>query len=177
MTKRYIFNWMLWIAILNGLYCGLYTLSPLGPYGVIWVTYVAFPIFFITGANRREVPHFICSAIAGVVWGMVFLWCIGLFAGFGAGPALATGLGVGIVEFVLIFVHFMFAGKGWLSKVPAIFGGVAVTFSQGGENIIPLMITLALGILLCLASNEGKNLLTDDGHWKFLVKMKSNAVR
>lgn len=51
------------------------------------------------------------------------------------------------------------------------FGGVAAMFSQDGKNLIPVMITLVLGILLALLSNEGKNLLTEEGKWEFISKM------
>lgn len=47
MTKRYALSWAIWIAVVNGLYCGLYAASPLDNFGLIWVTYVAYPIYFL----------------------------------------------------------------------------------------------------------------------------------
>ncbi|MPN17122.1 hypothetical protein SDC9_164472 [bioreactor metagenome] len=86
----------------------------------------------------------------------------------GASNALATGFGVMIIDFILIFVHFAFTENTFFNKVPAMFGGVAVTFSQGGKYILPIMITLILGVLLALLSNEGQQFLTKDGHWKWI---------
>lgn len=168
MTKRYALNWAIWIAIVNGLYCGLYAASPLGGNGLIWVTYVAYPIYFLSGAKRKDLASYLSCSILGVIWGLVFLWCINLIVDFNVGGAIATGLGVLIIEFLLIFIHFAFTGNTIFGVVPAIFGGVAVTFSTGGKDIVVLMATLILGVLLALLSNEGKNLLKDDGSWKTL---------
>ena len=97
---------------------------------------------------------------------MIFLWCINLIGSMGGSNVLSNGFGVFIIEFILIFIHFAFASKSIVNIVPAIFGGVAVTFSQGGKNAIPIIVTMVLGVWLALLSNEGKNFLTSDGHWK-----------
>lgn len=172
MTKKYACKLALWFGILNGIYCGLYAISPLGKYGLVWVSYVIFPIYILAGAKRKDCVRFSCCAVLGVVWGLIFLGCIAWFSNRGISAALASGLGVAMINTVMLAIHLGFTQKTILNVVPAMFGGVAVTFATGGEHWPVLMITLVLGVLIALASNEGNGFLTEDGRWKWPGKAK-----
>ena len=66
MTKRYLFNWCVWIGLATGVYSAIYLLTPLKNYGVIYATFIALPIYFISGAKREEYFNFTISNITGV---------------------------------------------------------------------------------------------------------------
>lgn len=149
--------WSIWIGIFTGIYVLLYLLSPLGKYGIIWCTFIALPIYFNGGALRKDyIPQMICSCI-GVLWGVV------IFAGtnflsnrFAMGAASSNALSCGFFT-ITCCMMMIFKDKTMINKVPAMFGGIAACFSQGAapEKIVPVMITLCLGVTLGLICNEG----------------------
>ena len=40
---------------------------------IIWMAFVALPIYFGSGAKLKEFPHFFSSILAGIVWGLIML--------------------------------------------------------------------------------------------------------
>ena len=170
MTKRFLFNWCVWIGLATGVYTVLYMLSPLSKYGVVYATFVALPIFFISGAKRSEYINFASSNICGVVWGWIYITLIVKMIGLGVNDIVANGIVCGVITVVCCAFHFICTPNTPLNKLPAMFGGIAVCFSTGATKIVPLMITLVLGSTLALICQEGTHLLTEDGHWKFLAK-------
>lgn len=157
MTALAKFYWSVWIGLWTGIYVLLYLLSPLGQYGFIWVTFIALPIFFNGGAARKDyIPQMICSCI-GVLWGVVmFAGADFLMGMLGMGGAGANGISCGLFT-VTCCMMMIFKDNTKLNKVPAMFGGISACFSQGAEpdRLIPLMITLCLGVSLGLLCNEG----------------------
>ena len=170
MTKRYLFNWCVWIGLATGVYTALYIISPLAQYGVVYATFVALPIYFISGAKRSEYINFTSSNVMGVIWGWIYIFLIGWCINLGMNATLANALVCGVITVVCCSFHFIVTPNTPFNKLPAMFGGIAVCFSTGGEKILPLMITLVLGSTLALVCQEGTHLLTEDGHWKFLQK-------
>ncbi len=166
MNKRYLFNWAVWIGVASGIYCFLYTLTPLNDYGVMCATFTALPIFFTAGASRKEYFNYACSNIMGVIWGVIYLVVITAILPY-VGAALANGLGVGILTIICCSIHFIPTGATWINKPAAMFGAISCTFWVGGDKtkLIPLIITLILGVTLGLICQEGTNFLTEDGHW------------
>ncbi|WP_168356567.1 DUF1097 domain-containing protein [Petralouisia muris] len=171
MTKRYLWNWAVWIGVVSGIYCFLYSLTPLADYGVMPATFTALPIFFTAGAQRKEYFHYAASNIMGVVWGLLYLMGITAIAGY-VGAAAANGIVVGLVTIVCCAIHFIPTGATWLNKPAAMFGAISSTFWIGGDKtkVIPLMITLVLGVTLALVCQEGTNFLTEEGKWTWPSK-------
>ncbi len=176
MTKRFLFNWCVWIGLATGVYVVLYILSPLNDYGVVYATFVALPIYFISGAKRGEYLNFAFSGVTGVAWGWLYLQGIFWMLGLGFSNIVSQGLVCGIVTVICCAFHFIVTPNTPFNKLPAMFGGIAVAFSTGGTKIVPLMITLVLGATLALICNEGTNLLTEDGRWKFFAKPTGSAA-
>jgi len=168
MSNKFKLNWGIWIGIVTGIYVFLYLNSPLAQYGIIWVTFIALPIFFNGGAQRKDFFAYGVSSILGVVWGLIFLFFIGIFAQV-MNENLATALSC-LIFTACVCLHMMVPDKFLFNKVPAMFGGIAATFSQGGENFIPIMITLVLGDIVAVLCSEGTKFLHPDGTWKFLKK-------
>lgn len=172
LTKKGLLNWSIWIGVLGGIYSGLYASSSLYQVGVMWMSFVSLPIYFNAGAKRTEYFEYVSSMIVGVFWGIIFLYFIGMVAGKGVPENISVGVVVGIATISCCAIHFILTANFLLNKVPIMFGAIACTFSQGGENIPYIMITLFLGITLALIMQEGVNLLNEDGSWKFLSKEK-----
>jgi hypothetical protein len=180
MTNRFKFNWCVWIALLTGLYAGVYLLSPLASAGVIYATFIALPIYFIAGAKPKEYPNFAVGNVTGVLWGMVYIFLINwLSRPIAEGGilemdgVLATALVCLVITLVCCAFHMIVTPNTWFNKLPAMFGGIAAAFSTWGEHVIPLMLTLVFGSTLALIMSQGMKLLDEDGRWKFLKRKKA----
>lgn len=176
MNNRFLFNWCVWIGLATGVYVALYILSPLNDYGVVYATFVALPIYFISGAKRNEYLNFAVSGVTGVAWGWLYIFAIGWMLSLGISNIVAQASVCTVLTIVCCAFHFIVTPKTFFNKLPAMFGGIAVAFSTGGTKIIPLMITLVLGTTLALICNEGTHLLTEDGYWKFLAGTPKNSI-
>lgn len=177
MTKRFLWNWAFWIGLVSGIYCYLYSMTPLAQYGVMQATFTALPIFLTSGASRKDYINYAVSSVTGVAWGILYVLCISWFLLY-MNQVLSIGLTIFILTFACCAIHFIPTGKTWLNIVPAMFGGISSTFwigglSAGWPRVIALAITLVFGVTLALICKEGHNLLTDEGRWKFLSKKKS----
>ncbi|MCL1996436.1 MAG: DUF1097 domain-containing protein [Defluviitaleaceae bacterium] len=170
MTNRFKLNWCIFIGLATGLYAGLYLISPLAEAGVIYVTFVALPIFFLAGAKREEYPNFAISNITGVLWGMGYIFLINWMIAQGVNDVLSTALVCVVITIICCAFHMIVTPNTVFNKLPAMFGGISAAFSTWGEHMIPLMITLVFGTTLALIMTEATKLLTPEGHWKFLKK-------
>ncbi len=171
MTKRGWINWAIWIGVVGGIYCFIYASIPaLAGKGLMWMTFVAMPIYFNVGAKPEDYVTYVASMLAGVVWGMIYLWTIGCFAEAGVPDNLPTGLGVAVVTIALCIVHFLLPTPMLLKNVPMMFGAVSMTFSQGGANLPYVIITMFGGITRGLVSAYGARFLDEQGRWKFSRK-------
>jgi hypothetical protein len=163
MTVRFAIAWSVWIGVVAGIYCFLYVNSPLNDSGVMACTFVSLPMFFMTGANKREIIDFCSSAAIGVLWALGFIALIGLLLEAGLPAAVATGLGVCSATSVLCAFHFIVTTKYAFTRVPMMFGAIACTFFAGPDKWLPLMITLCFGVLLAYLCQFGFYLFNPDG--------------
>jgi hypothetical protein len=177
MTKRYALNWSIWIGIVSGVYALLYTLSPLYKYGCMPCTFVALPLYFISGAKRSEFFDFLSSACMGVVWGLIYIWSIGMtMNAWRLNEAFANGLNILFWTVILCAFHFIVnANTPIFSKVPMMFGGLASTFMLGAENWWVIMITLCFGVLLAYLCQCGTLLLDSSGRWNLAAQEKVSS--
>jgi hypothetical protein len=180
-TKRGFFNWCVWIGIWTGIYTAVYLLiTPLAAFGVISVTFIALPIYFISGANKKELPNFAVGNVTGVLWGLVYILSTDLLISFGLNGTVATALACGVVTLICCSFHMIVTPNTVFNKLPAMFGGISATFSQWGNIgsvgtedfplIGALMLTLVFGRALALLMATGTRFLTESGRWKFLSK-------
>ncbi|MCD8370837.1 MAG: DUF1097 domain-containing protein [Clostridiales bacterium] len=160
MTAKAKVYWSIWIGIWTGIYVLLYLLSPLAKHGIIWVTFIALPIYFNGGALRKDyIPQMICSCV-GVIWGVIMFAGADFMTGaFGLASSGSTALSCGVFTITCCMMMIL-KDNSMLNKVPAMFGGISACFSQGAatDKLIPLMITLCLGVTLGLICNEGGSL-------------------
>ena len=152
MSKLGKFYWACWIGIWTAIYVILYLNSPLAQYGIIWITFVALPIFFNGGAKREDFFPQIVSSWLGVAWGLIMLFFAGLWAGIGENLAMAVSVGIFTIASSSCMI---LKNKHLINMVPAAFGGISTCFSQGGNNWWVIGITLTLGVILGTICNEG----------------------
>jgi hypothetical protein len=159
LSKKDLFIFSAWIGIWAGIYCIIYAVLPWPASGLIWMTFAVLPIYFLDGAKPNEFVNYICSMVAGVAWAWLYLYCIGRLVTAGLSAGLATGVVVGILTIVVCAVHLAILNKTWLNKVPIIFAGLAMTFSQGGKNYSTIILTCAAGLFLALVCGLGPNVM------------------
>ncbi len=176
MTVKGKINWSIWIGVWTGIYVLLYLLSPLGQYGFIWCTFIALPIYFNGGAARKDYVPQMLSSIVGVLWGVAMLAFAGRLSIWGLGTAGSNAVSCGILTITCCFMMII-RDKLLINKVPAMFGGIAACFSQGGEHLIPLCVTLCLGVSLGLLCNEGTHFIAENGSWMWPFKKSSQSAR
>jgi len=162
MSKSYFWRMSIWIGIVVGLYCMLYQLLPLPTKNMMWATFVALPIYFGAGAKPQEFPHFFCSMLAGVIWAYIYLGGISWFVKMGIGVPATMFIVVGVVTIVLCAFHLIITPNTWFNKLPMMFGTIATIFSQNGDNLLTIMITLTGGLIVGLLCTVGTNWLTKD---------------
>jgi hypothetical protein len=164
MTK-YLWTWSLWIGIVAGLFTLIYFLAGFTVYNVVWMVFVSLPIYFGGGAKVREFPHYIVSAVSGVIWGMLMLWGAGFLIKYGMNTSWSFGIAVATGTFLALGIHMVLLGNTWFGKVPIIFAGAAMAFSQNlivhQGQIIPVIGTLAWGILAVIFCAHGGYILRE----------------
>ena len=163
MNMRYLWWWSLWIGLASGIFCLIYANLPIIQYNIMWMAFVALPIYFGAGAKLKEFPHFFCSILSGIAWGLVMLFLIGKFMGAGLGAPMAMFIVVGLCTFICVGLHMIVLGNTVVGKVPMIFGGLAMTFYAGGQNLPYVIASMTGGLILGAAISEGG---------KYLQKMK-----
>ncbi|MEG0376947.1 MAG: DUF1097 domain-containing protein [Eubacterium sp.] len=132
-------------GLLAGVLLGIYQITSLS--SLMWPIFIGLGVTFATGAELKKAPNYLCCMLAGVVWALVYFQMDGFFSGLGLNPGIVTGISTFIITFAVCAVHLILLAKTWLNVVPLVFAGLTVTFSQGGQNLIGIIIALAFGIL------------------------------
>ncbi|MEL7567096.1 MAG: DUF1097 domain-containing protein [Dehalobacterium sp.] len=166
--KTYLFKLSVVAGVLCGLYVYLYNYIPIT--NLLWMTFIALPIFFGAGAKRQEFPHYVTSLIVGIIWGYIYLKLIGLVVSAGVSVNVALLLVVGVVTLIMCAIHLCVTGNTCANKLPIMFGAVASMFSQNGESAGSIFLTLFGGLLLALLIVEVTELFN-----KPQTKQESNS--
>lgn len=154
--KVYLVKLSAVVAVVVALYCVLYQYLPIK--NLLWMTFISLPIYFGSGAKIEEFGHYFFSMITGIIWGVIYLKGIGYLSGAGVNLAITLFLVVGVVTFILCTLHLAVIGSTWLSKVPMMFGAVAAVFSQNGQNLGSIFVTLTAGLILAVIFGPLTNL-------------------
>jgi hypothetical protein len=140
------------------------------------MTFVAMPIYFNGGAKPEEYVTYLLSLLMGIVWGLIYLFCIGFLVGLGLAGDVATALVVGVLCAVQCAVHFIPPlGKTPVRNIPIMFGAFSMCFSQGGQNVVPITLSLIGGLTLALICGLGTRFLSQEGNW-ILPKTKYTRI-
>lgn len=172
MSTRFSLNLSVWIGITVGIYVLLYLMSPLGLLGALPCTFVALPIYLSGGARTDRFFDTCLSAVAGVAWGIIFIYLDGVLVSKGLDPLIASACSVALVTIALCATHLIFTPQGLFSNIPMMFGAVACTFFVGPEKWFYIMITLCLGVALGFINHSGRKFLDEHGRWKIFQTNK-----
>lgn len=203
MTKRGLVNWAIWISVLSGIYCGIYALTigkwtenHVNGWHFMCATFTALPIFFTAGAKREDWLKYCCSNIMGVLWGMLYLFCMDRMNSMGVPWWANAAIVISVLCTIECAIHFNLPAKMQINVVPAHFGGISSTFwcsnlalaviGTPGETAVGsfynfsgvpmVMATLVGGVTLGLICNEGLNFIdSSTGKWKWPQKAASEA--
>ena len=166
MTNKGLFNWTVWISVWSAVYTLLYLLSPLAQYGVVYCTFVGLPIYFLSGAKKEEFLNYAISFVTGVAWGWFYIFCINKMVElWGLSAPVASALVILVVTIICVGFHFIVTPNTVFNKVPAMFGGISMMFSTGGTKVVPVAVTLVLGVCLAFLCNLGLRFLDENGNW------------
>ncbi|MGF6411576.1 DUF1097 family protein [Paraburkholderia sp. MM5482-R1] len=165
MKLRFSINFGIWVGITAGAYVWLYLVSPLAAFGVLPCTFVAVPIFINAGAKLEQIPNHMTSAVAGVLWGLVYLKVSSFIISAHISPPVALAITVLVVTAVLVAIHVSVKLYGLFSNIPQMFGGIACSFLVGGDKWPYVMLTLCLGVVLGYINFSGLKFLDEDGRW------------
>lgn len=164
--NRKLINWAIWIALWSGVYCAIYTMTPLYKYGIMWNTFVALPIFFTAGAKKSEYFNYVASMVCGIAWGVINICFVGVLTKVGLPDNLNMFLSTGIITAVCCILHFTVTSNTLFNKIPMMFGAIGCTFNMGiSKDLWVVALTMFGGISLGLICQEGSYLLDENGNW------------
>ena len=155
MSRKAIIAFSLWTSFFSALFYYIYNFLP---FGVGWMMFVCLGIFFGMGLGVRDTPALLVSAYSGILWGLFDFLLIALFSRWGLGPDAATFLSIVVGTTITMCIHLGPLSRTPLRHMPIIFAGVCLTFSQGGSNLLGLVVTFAFGIALCAVCQTGQTL-------------------
>lgn len=179
MSKKFLFNWSLWIGLMCGVYTVIYDLTPLGAYGFLWMSFATLPVYFMGGVKTEEFPNYTVSILVAMIWGVIYLWSIGMLVKVGLPPLLASGIGVGVIVALHCAVHLIFTSspKTYMNILPVMFSVVSLCFfSQGGQNLVASGFSVFGGVVLGLTCGIGKLFLTEEGSWTIPSKQALQGI-
>ena len=140
------------LSVVAGIFCGIYAIAsmyfPAPMNTFLWTSFVGIAITFGIGPNPKKMPNFLCSMVAGVVWGMIFFKCFELAAVVGiTGPANML-LVATILTFAACVVHLIFLANTWFDYLAVVFAAIACFFGTGGQAPILLILAMWCGVFL-----------------------------
>ncbi len=119
---------------------------------LLWAVYIGFFLTMAFGADKRQLPNYICSLLAGYVWAFGYMYGYRLLEEYLNMPHIAALATAELVlTFLLIYIHIRLLSGTWLNKLPAVFAAVATVFASGGIDCIPLCaMSAATGIAIAV---------------------------
>ena len=174
MTTKFKFNFSLWIGVCTGIYAVIYSFSPLGQTGIMPISFVAFAIFFASGANREEFINFALCFSCGVGWAKICIFTLGLTASLPMPEVYSSALTFVVFITMVTFVHFIIPEKFRLNKTPGCFGGILSTLLLGGDMAIPVLSNLIAGLIFAYVCASGALFLTPKGDWTLPSNVKTD---
>lgn len=152
--KRMVW-WSALIAITLAVYSGIFGYLHVGPY--LWMTFVSYSTFFLSGAAVKDIPRFWASSMLGVAAGRLGLQIITWLSGAGWNIHLILAVSVGFVSLVVCLIGLVFLPKArhLLNVVPMMFGGIlsvyamsSIAKSANWTQFFYVCGTLTLGVLM-----------------------------
>lgn len=151
-------SWLfsLWVSFACAVFFFLYGYTGLS---IGWMSFVILAVFFGMGAKAKDVPAIFCSIVAGLIWGQLNFAFLAFETAVGIPAQAAMFIAITLLTTITMGLHLTVLSKTPFNRLPFIFAGVALTFSQGGENELGLAFTLVAGLLLAFVCSLGESYL------------------
>lgn len=140
------------LSIIAGIFCGVFAMAsmyfpqPMNTF--LWTTFVGIAITFGIGPNPKKLPNFLCSMVAGVIWGLIFFKCFELAAKVGITGHWNMLVVATILTFAACVVHLIFLANTWFDYLAVVFAAIACFFGVGGQSPILLILAMWCGTFL-----------------------------
>jgi hypothetical protein len=157
MSRNAIICFSVWVSVFSAIFYHIYNILP---FGIGWIMFVCLGIYFGMGLKVKNTPGLLISAYSGILWGLFDFLLIRLFSTAGLQDSGAAFWAIVIGTTSTMCIHLGPLSKTPLRHMPIIFAGVCLTFSQGGKNILGLVVTFAFGVALCAICQVGMDLFT-----------------
>lgn len=148
-NTSYLLKMSLVSGVLAGLVLGIYQIGPFG--NLMWPIFIGLGVTFASGAELKKTPNYLCCMVCGVIWALIYLQMDNFLRSTGINIGVVTSVCTLVITFVVCAVHMIPLAKTWFNVVPLVFAGLTVTFSQGGQNLVGVILGLSCGILVAVA--------------------------
>ena len=148
-NTSYLLKMSLVSGVLAGLVLGIYQIGPFG--NLMWPIFIGLGVTFASGAELKKTPNYLCCMVCEVIWALIYLQMDNFLRSTGINIGVVTGVCTLVITFVVCAVHMIPLAKTWFNVVPLVFAGLTVTFSQGGQNLVGVIMGLSCGILVAVA--------------------------
>ena len=158
MSQKTIILFSLWTSFWSAVFYHFYNMF--FDFNIPWIMFICLGIYFAMDLSPKQAPGLLLSAYCGLIWGQVDFLLIYLF-GTICGMSIAASIFIDIVlgTTITMYIHLKPLCKTPLRHMPIIFAGVCLTFSQGGKNVIGLIVTFLCGVLLAAICSAGQRYL------------------
>ena len=130
--------------------CAIYTILPEPMNGLIWCMFLGYFPTFAKGAEVKQLPNYLCSITAGVVWSIIYhYFFLFLLVSLGLSLTASMFLDVFVITALLMFVHIALLGNTRFNIIPLMFPPIASIFATGNPSFVPYCaISIVIGCLL-----------------------------
>lgn len=112
----------------------------------------------------RQLPNYLCSIIAGLVWSFFYTLINQFLIIIGIPPSVSMFIGMFVFVFLAISLHLVVLDKTLLNSVPLVFAAITAQFLfPDTQQYIGVFISLTLGVLVAVLSGPIAGLL-EKGH-------------
>jgi len=155
MSNKAAWLYSLWVSFVCLVFFAIYMSTG---YTVGWMAFCALAVYFGLNGSAKQLPNFVCSVAAGLIWGQINLLFVGLLMNsMGFSYFAAVLVDVLIVTCITMGIHLTVLAKTYFNVLPFVFLCVALTFS--GTPCLQIGAALFSGLIVAVISSIGGDII------------------